>query len=445
MNILIVENVWMNQDKYGFFDKTFLTMFTVLPTLYARYVFAMTPKKHNVKIINERYEKTDFDEQLDIVHINFTTSTTRRAYEIADEFKRRGVTVVLSGLHASALPDGAIKHADSVLLGPVETNWLKLLEDFEEKKLKPFYPPVENNGEPLRIPPADISLPGFVLTGAVEATRGCPYRCSFCRETNIPGGSNFLMRPVEDVVKEIESMPQKAFTFYDTSLTINPGYTKELFKKMRGLGKKFSCNGNVDVLANDLELVKLSKEAGCVSWLIGFESVSQKTLEAIGKKTNRVENYLKAVKNIHDNKMAVIGYFVLGFDTDDKNVFSETLETVEKIGVDSADFLVLTPFPGTPLYEKYVRENRVLTRRWEKYNMRNVVFKPKNMTPGELLIGVQKTHREFYSFNNVVKRTIKSIKLGFYPFFIVLERNFLAHMNMRNLFSQTKKRGSEDL
>ena len=436
MNILIIENVWMGNANYGFFDKTLLTAFSILPTLYARRIAAITPKKHSVSVINERYTKIDFDETYDMVHINFTTSTTPRAYEIADRFRKKNIPVVLSGLHASAIPEEAKQHADSVLLGSGELNWLKLIEDFEKNELKPFYQPVAYS-ESTNIPPTNIELPGFVISGAIEATRGCPYQCEFCRETNIPGGSYFYTRPVEDVISEIKSMPQKFLTFYDTSLTIKPDYAKSLFKQMKELNKKFSCNGNSDALVHDKELVQLSKEAGCVSWLIGFESISQKTIDEMGKKTNNVKEYQQAVKNIHDNGMVAIGCFVFGFDTDTKEVFDDTLRTIKKLEIDVADFSVLTPFPGTPLFAKLEKEGRILSKDWSKYNMKNVVFEPRNMTPEELRKGVKKMYMEFYSTPYTVKRAIKSLRLGMYQFFLVLERNISTNMNSRRLLSQT--------
>jgi radical SAM superfamily enzyme YgiQ (UPF0313 family) len=436
MDILIIENVWMGSTRYGFFDKTLLTMFSVLPTLHARRMAAITPKKHNVEVLNERYKKIDFTRNYDIVNINFATSSAPRAYELADTFRKKGITVVLSGLHASGYPDEAKQHADSVQLGLRELNWLELIKDYENYKLKPFYQPMDYD-KTIKIPPTNIKLPGFVITGAVEATRGCPYGCEFCRETSIPGGSLFYKRPVDEVISEIKSLAQKIFTFYDTSLTIDPDYTKLLFKKMKGLNKKFSCNGNVDTLANDEELVKLSREAGCIAWIIGFESVSQQTLKDIGKKTNKVIEYEKAIKNIHQNKMAVIGYFVFGFDTDTKDVFNNTLEMIKKLKIDVADFCTLTPFPGTKLFEKFDKEHRILSKDWAKYTMKNVVFKPKNMTSEELLKGLRKMYKEFYSAPYTAKRIFNGLSIGAYPFFIVLNRNAIARMNSRRLFTRS--------
>jgi radical SAM superfamily enzyme YgiQ (UPF0313 family) len=430
MRILIIENVWMGDGKYGFFDKTLLTMFTILPSLNARQLAVLTPDKHEVRVLNERYEKIKFDEDWDLVNINFTTSTANHAYEISDRFRNNGITVVLSGSHPSLVPEEAEEHADSILLGLAGYNWIKLLDDMENGKLKKFYRPVKYNKDTY-LPPTNIKLPGLVLTGAIEATRGCPFSCEFCREAVIPGASWFYSRPVNEVIEEIKNLQQKSFTFYDVSLTINPEYTKNLFKAMKGLKKRFSCNGNVDVLAKDKNLVRLSKEAGCVSWLIGFESFSQKTIININKKTNVVEEYDKAIKNIHNNKMLVIGCFIFGFDTDNPEIFKRTLKLIKNLEIDVADFLILTPFPGTPIYKKLNDNNRIINKNWNYYDMKSVVFKPKNMSSEELILGIRYLYKEFYSTDFTVRRIIRSFKYGFYPFLLVFERNFTSYMNRR--------------
>ncbi len=430
MKILIIENFWLGGKKLKLTEKLLLNTFSILPTLYARQLAAITPKKHSVKIVDERYLNINFDEKYDIVLINFNFSSVQRAYEIADSFRQKVITVVLSGWYPSIMSKEAKTHSNSVIIGLNETNWLELLNDYEKDKLKPFYEPKKYDSS-VRIPPTNVELPGFIFTGAIEATRGCPYRCDFCPESNIPGGSQYFTRPVDDIIDEIKSIPQKTIMFYDKSLTINPEYSKTLFKKMKNLNKKFFCNGNADVLARDKELVRMSKEAGCVAWLIGFESISQETINKIGKTTNKVEEYYQAVKNIHDNKMSVIGSFMFGFDTDTKDIFNETLKMIEELKIDIADFWILTPFLGTPLFDKLEDEDRILTKDWSKYNMKSVVFKPKNMTPDELLQGVKKMYSEFFSFKNSTKRVLRGLYLGFYPFFLILVRNSITNIIIR--------------
>lgn len=433
MNILIIENINLEKYKYSFLEKTLLTSFTILPTLYPRRLAAITPKEYKVHVFNERYEELKINKKYDLINIHFNTASTKKAYEIADKFREKKVKVVLSGLHASALPDEAIKHSDSILFGRGEINWLTLLDDFKNNKLKKFYPPEDYKKSKIKIPPTNIKLPGFQITGAIEATRGCPYQCTFCPETNTPDGNKYYSRPIKEVIDEIKKIPQKTIIFYDNSLTINPDYTKELFKEMKKLRKKFFCNGNIDNLADDIELVELSKQAGCIAWLIGFESITQETITQAGKKTNKIEKYSKAVKNIHKNKMAVIGDFMFGFDNDTKKVFDETLKAINKLKIDVADFSILTPFPGTPIYNILKKENRIIEDKWSKYNMYNVVFQPKNMNADELRYGIKKMYNTFYSNKNTFKRIIRSFRLGFYPFFLVLFRNLLANIGSKKV------------
>ena len=345
--------------------------------------------------------------------------------------------MVLSGIHASALPYEALQHGDSVLLGRGELNWLQLIKDYQNKNLQPIYQPLPYDTT-TDLPPSNIRLPGFTITGAIEATRGCPYNCQFCPEVNIPGGTVYYKRPISEVIKEIKNIPQKTIQFYDSSLTIDPGYTKELFNQMKGLGKRFFCNGNADVLARDESLVRLSKEAGCIAWLVGFESVNQETLESMGKKTNVVDEYQKTVDNIHRNNQVVIGSFMFGFDTDTADVFTATLQMIKQLKIDIADFSVLTPFPGTPVFQQLEQEKRLLTKDWAQYNLKTMVFKPKQLTANEITHGVKHLYQEYYRPSYTIRRIINGLHLGFFPFLVILARNMVATMNSRRLFHQQK-------
>jgi len=432
MKILVIENFWIGGKKLRFYEKLLLNTFSILPSLYARQLAAITQKRHSVKIINERYSSINFNEGYDIVLINFNFSSVSRAFDIADTFKQKNIPVVLSGWYPSIFPNDAKNHSDSVLIGKNETCWFDLLEDFENDKLKPFYGPKKFD-KTVKIPPTTVKIPGFMMTGAIEATRGCPYLCEFCPEANIPGCSQYFTRPVDEVVDEIKSIPQKTIMFYDNSLTVNPTYTKSLFKKMKGLHKKFFCNGNVDVLAHDIELVRLSKEAGCVAWLVGFESISQNTIDSIGKTTNTVVEYAQAIHNIHNNHMAVIGEFIFGFDTDTKEVFDKTLAIIKELKIDIVDFSILTPFPNTPLFKKLDSNGRILTKDWSTYDMGHVVFIPNQMTPQELREGVGRMYDEFYQLPFAIKRIARGLRWGIYPFFAIFIRNLVAMMGRRRL------------
>lgn len=439
MKILIIEQVKMKALPSKPLEKTILTMFSILPSLYPRRLAAITPKDHLVTIINERYHSIPFNESFDLILIHFNTASAYRAYKIADIFRQKNTTVVLCGLHASALPDEAIQHADSILLGRGEGNWLQLLNDMKQGNLKKMYQPEPYGELSCSIPPTHVALPGFQITGALEATRGCPYRCSFCPEANTPNGHLFYTRPVEEIIEEIRSIPQKNLMFYDLSLTINKEFTKELFRQMRPLKKRFFCNGNVDALAKDEELVRLSHEAGCIGWLVGFESFSQQTLSLVGKKTNKVSEYKTAIDLIHRYEMAVIGDFMFGFDSDTKDVFETTAQMIKNLHIDVADFSILTPFPGTPIFQDLKKENRILTEDWERYTMHSVVFQPKNMELDDLIKGVTSIYNEFYSPKYTIQRICNAASLGIRPFFLILARNTIGLFSRKNLTAKKKE------
>jgi radical SAM superfamily enzyme YgiQ (UPF0313 family) len=200
---------------------------------------------------------------------------------------------------------------------------------------------------------------------------------------------------IEKVIKEIKAMPQKMLFFFDSSLTINPVYTKSLFKEMKKLNKKFTCYGNVNVLANDEELCKLSREAGCLGWYIGFDSISQDTLNCIPKNTNKVDDFNSAVKNIQKYDMLAVGTFIVGFDTDKADIFDKTIKLAEDLNIDLPGVNILTPLPGTSVYKRLDKEGRILTKDWSKYDGFHVVFTPKQMTVEELEIGSSKIMEHF--------------------------------------------------
>jgi radical SAM superfamily enzyme YgiQ (UPF0313 family) len=429
MNILLIEQLKRSSQSSNMFLTRFLTTFSILPTLYVRRLAAITPKKHQVTVINERYNPLKITADFDLVVINFNTSCSKIAYEIADQFQRKKITVVLCGLHASALPDEALMHADAVLIGRGECNYLTLLEDIENNALKTIYKPKPFDSSFCQIPPTNLSLPGLVVMGALEATRGCPYQCSFCPEGNTPNANQFYTRPVEEVIDEIKQIPQKILMFYDTSLTIDPTYTKKLFTQMKPLKKRFFCNGNIDVLANDPSFVTLSKKAGCIGWLVGFESFNQQSLHSLGKTSNRIQDYKRAIDNIHSQKMIVIGDFMFGFDSDTVEVFDETISMLNKLHIDVADFTILTPFPGTPLFDELKNQKRLLSTDWDQYTLFNPVFQPKQMSPEQLQNGVRSLYQRFYSSKYIVSRMLRSVSYGFYPFSAVVSRNILSSFN----------------
>jgi radical SAM superfamily enzyme YgiQ (UPF0313 family) len=239
MKLLILgENSLLKLTSY---DKSIFSTFPYLLSIYAYQLAALTPKKHST-IVPTSYENINFDENYDAVFINFKTGTAQRAYMIADKFKQRGLKIILSGSHPSALPMEAKQHCDSVIIGNAENHWSVIINDLEKNNLKNIYQRNEKfNHKSLNIPNI-LKYKGSKILGAIEATRGCPYQCDFCQESNIPQGSIFRTRPVEEVINEIKTLPQKYILFCDVSMTIDPTYTSFIFLK-----RLVALNGQSDL------------------------------------------------------------------------------------------------------------------------------------------------------------------------------------------------------
>jgi len=402
MNILLIQPR-LSQLQTNF-CKRFLRKISdklVVPPLTLEQLYAITPEDNEVKIIDDRIgKKIDYDGNYDLVGITASTAYINRAYEIADTFRERGKKVVLGGYHPSALPEEAKQHADSVVIGEAEYTWPKLLKDVKNNTLKPFYisdRPVDQND----IPPAKRDQTGgSYLHAPIQASRGCPNRCEFCSISNMKFGAIVRKRPVENVINEIKTIPHKYLQFHDPSLTSYSAYAKSLFREMKGLNKKFTCNGNVSALHKDEELLKLASDAGCIRWYVGFESFSQSTINQIGKKTNKINEYLPAIRKIHDYGMELTGHFVFGFDNDTPDMFEATLSAINDLELTSAEFHTLTPFPGTPLFDRLEKEGRIISKDWARYTQNEVNFKPKLMSEKELSHGVNSIKKQFYSFHN---------------------------------------------
>lgn len=417
MKILLIGTLLHYTGNNRILIKTLNNLFAP-PNLTLQHIAAITPKKHVVDVIDEMFVDVDFDINCDLVGIScIRTSSALHAYEIADEFRKRGKKVVLGGYHPSVLPEEAKQHADAIVIGEAECSWTKLLEDAEHEMLKPFYyqdEPVDLNN----IQQADHKIgKKSLFTAAVQSSRGCPYGCEFCSITSQKFGHIYRKRPVEKVVDEIKSIPQKYIIFNEPSFSINMEYTKSLFREMKGLNKKFRCWMNANIPLEDEEFLALANDAGCIAVEIGFESLSQNTIDTISKKTNNVNLYKKIVRKIHDYGIAVGGTFALGFDTDTANVFDETLLNLPSLDLDFPRFSILTPYPGTPLFDRLDKEGRILTRDWSKYDMIHVVFQPKHMKPDELFLGWMKVCDEIYSPTSMIKRLFANNNLHLFSWF----------------------------
>ena len=383
------------------------------PIITLPYLAAITPKEHSVKILNENYDNIDFDEKVDLVGITTYTMTAPRVYKIADEFRKRGVKVVLGGYHPTALPNEAITHADSVVLSEAELSWPKLIKDAENGKLKPFYGP--NPEFDMADIPAlrrDLIRHNPIL-GAVQSTRGCPNRCEFCAISSFCK-HGVKQRPIKNVVEEIKQMPNKIFVIHDPHLTVNRKYAQELFKELikNKVRKSWVANGTSNVLNKvDDKFLNLARKSGCVEWFVGFESISQAALNGVKKTHNKVEDFRKMINRVHHHGMSVQGGIIFGFDEDTPDIFETTLEKMHELEMDVVEINILTPYPGTPLYDRMDKQNRILTKDWTRYNQVDVVFQPKNMSVKELYDGTKKVAKEFYSLHNIIQRNVKILSI----------------------------------
>jgi radical SAM superfamily enzyme YgiQ (UPF0313 family) len=379
------------------------------PIITLPHLAAITPSKYDVEIVNENYDILDFNADVDLVAITCYTMTAPRVYEIADEFRRRGKVVVLGGYHPTAMPDEALHHADSVVLGMAEANWPRLLEDADKGKPRRIYER-DTDFDMATIPPIRRDLIRHnPLQGAVQTTRGCTNRCEFCAISSFCQ-HGIKQRPIKQVVEEIKQMPNRLYVIHDPHLTANPRYARELFKELirQKITKAWVANGTTNVLGKiDDEFLALARKSGCVEWFVGFESVSQAALDNIKKTHNKVEDFKKMIKRVHDHGMSIQGGIIFGFDEDHPDIFDTTLEKIHELEIDVLEVNILTPYPGTPLFDKMEREGRLITRDWSRYNQVDVVFKPKNMTEKELWEGARKVAKEFYAWPNLIKRNVK--------------------------------------
>jgi len=377
---------------------------SLVPPLGLAMVAALTPPEIEVSLTDENVTAIDFQKETDLVGITVLTVTAPRAYEIADNFRARGVKVILGGIHPSILPEEASQHADAVVIGEAEGIWPNLIKDSKANKLKRVYRQRERpNLLNLPIPRRDLFAKGaYYVTNTLSTTRGCPYSCSFCSVTSF-FGHTYRCRPVEEVLKEIETLNQrKLIGFVDDNVVGNPKFAKELFRALIPYKVKWVAQASVTI-ARDDELLKLAAASGCIALLIGFETLSPANLAAVGKRINVVDEYENVIRKIHSQGIAIHGFFILGLDEDDKDVFKCTVHFAQKMRLESAQFSWPIPYPGTALYESLDKAGRIVTKDWSRYEF-NLVFEPKLMSREMLQKGRDGVWRQFYSLPSIWRR-----------------------------------------
>jgi radical SAM superfamily enzyme YgiQ (UPF0313 family) len=367
-------------------------------------VAALTPLEVEVSLTDENVTVIDFQKEIDLVGITALTITAKRAYEIADTFRAKGVKVILGGSHPSALPKEASQHADAVVIGEAEGIWANVIEDFKANKLQRIYSQREQPSLlNLPIPRRDLFADGaYYFRNTISTTRGCPHACSFCSVTSF-FGHTYRCRPVEEILKEIETMNyKKLICFVDDNIAGKPKFAKELFRALVSYKLKWIAQASVTI-ARDDELLKLAAASGCMILLIGFETLSQDNLAAMGKRVNVVDEYEMVIRKIHSHGIAIHGFFILGLDEDDEYVFERTIRFAQKMQLESAQFAWPVPYPGTALYKSLDKAGRIITKSWSQYES-IVVFEPKLMSREILQKRRDWVWREFYSLPSIWRR-----------------------------------------
>ena len=357
-----------------------------------------------VVLQDEHVEKLDVDDKPDLVVIQVYITSARRAYELADRYRREGAWVALGGLHVTSLPEEAGHHADSIFLGPGEDTWPVFLDDFRAGRPKPVYRSTVRtlHGIP-RIRRDLIKRPLYLVPNSIVVSRGCPHVCDFCyKEAFFEGGRGFYTQTVDDALAEIEGLPGRHLYFLDDHLFGNARFASELFEGMQGMGRLWQAAGTVQSVMRP-GLLEQAVSAGLRSLFVGFETLNSKSLKAQRKFQNLSRDYGAAVRHLHDHGVMVNGSFVFGMDEDDPSVFERTVEWAIRQGIETATFHILTPYPGTALYQRIEAEGRLLHRDWDLYDTRHVVFRPRGMSAEELESGYWQAYRDFYRWNSILR------------------------------------------
>jgi len=377
-----------------------------LPSLALIQIAAVTPPEWEVVLADEVHEDIPFDERFDLVGITAMTHQAKRAYEIADRFRAIGVPVVLGGIHPSVLPEEAAEHADAVVVGEGEPVWPGVLSDLQAGRLKPLYRADIPTGDRLVIPRGRRDIfagKSYLTTQTLQASRGCPYNCSFC----ITGqffGRNFRYRDPDDVLAELRTFTGRLTVLLDDNILGDPERAKPILKGMAGMGLKWGGQANLR-FAEDPEAVKLLADSGCIGIFVGLESISGDF--ANHPKTGGRHSQAELIKRIRDTGVVVEASMIFGFDDHDEGVFERTVRFLEDCKPSLPTFHILTPYPGTAQFAQFEREGRLLHRDWSRYDHSQVVFSPKLMTAERLYQGWQEARWEAYRWQKIGERVMQ--------------------------------------
>jgi radical SAM superfamily enzyme YgiQ (UPF0313 family) len=378
--------------------------YSLFPPLGLATLAAYLHPDDSVTLVDEHVDRIRLDDEPDLVAIETYITSARRAYTLADHYRRRGSHVVLGGLHATSLPDEAARHADTVCLGPGEDTWPRFLADFRKGRPQPRYHSVERTL--LGAPEARRDLirrHRYLVPNSLVVSRGCPHSCGFCyKPAFYAGGRGFYTQHVDRSLAEVDSLPGRHLYFLDDNLFADTRFASALCAGLHGLGRVWQAAGTVSAILRP-GLMEQAAAAGLRSLFVGFETLSPNGLRSQHKWHNLGRDYDQAVRRLHDLGVMVNASFIFGLDEDDESVFDRTVEWAVTRGIETATFHILTPYPGTELHRTLEREGRILHRKWELYDTRHAVFQPRRMTPEALEAGYWRAYRSFYSWDSILR------------------------------------------
>ncbi|NJK99319.1 MAG: radical SAM protein [Spirulinaceae cyanobacterium SM2_1_0] len=358
----------------------------------------------DIDLQDEHVEPLDLDDDPDLVVIQVYITNAYRAYAIADQYRDRGVYVVLGGLHVTALPEEARAHADTLFLGPGEDTWPVFLRDFRAGAPQPRYRSRERSL--VGVPPLRRDLIKrhlYLVPNSLVVSRGCPHHCDFCyKDAFYAGGKSFYTQTVDAALAEIDQLPGRHLYFLDDHLFGNAAFASELFAGMKGMGRVWQAAATVTSILKP-GLLEQAAAAGLRSLFVGFETLNSENLREQNKYHNLNRDYTAAVQRLRDAGVMINGSFVFGMDSDDETVFSRTVDWAVSQGIETATFHIMTPYPSTPLYERLQAQGRITSTHWDHYDTRHVVYQPMRLSPAALEAGYWQAYRDFYRWEAIFR------------------------------------------
>jgi radical SAM superfamily enzyme YgiQ (UPF0313 family) len=382
--------------------------YSLFPPLGLATLAAYLRPDDQATITDEHVEPLRLDDEPELVIVQVYITNAYRAFAIADHYRARGAFVCLGGLHVTALPEEAAPHADAIFLGPGEQTFPKFLEDFRAGCQERVYQ--STTGRTLdRVPPIRRDLirrASYLVPNSIVVTRGCPQHCDFCyKDAFYQGGKGFYTQRVDDALAEIARLPGRHLYFLDDHLLGDRRFGEALFAGMKGMRRVFQGAATVDSILRG-DLIERAAEAGMRSIFVGFETLTQENLKRSNKRQNLGRDYRAVAERLHSLGIMINGSFVFGMDDDGEDVFERTIDWAVEQGITTATFHIQTPYPGTQLHARMERAGRMLTRDWNRYDTRQVVFQPARLTPEALKSGYDWAYEEFYRWRRIAKASL---------------------------------------